>query len=172
MQKISLTLDTCVLNARDTNPEMTRLDQLHRDGRVDIFKTDVMDTELKGPYAEKGGLVKSSSYPEDRGVGVWGHFRWGHGSWGTPEDDRQLGAMLALLFDKKQRSAYSKNQIRDARALLAHQKANRDHFVTIDGGLLRRREDLQRRFGISVCDPRVDFPKIVQGFSSAEGGEE
>ena|SRR5438477_5480917 len=57
---------------------------MHADGKIEIVRTDVMDTELGD--RNKQLRLKSEKYPEDLGVMVWGHSRWGHAVWAGARD--------------------------------------------------------------------------------------
>ena len=151
----TITIDTNVINARQNLDAMNALEALAQQGKVAIYKTDVLDTEMKGGYINgyPNGLSKSKRYPEDVGVGAYGHFRWGHAEWGGDKDDQILEQVITLLFGKKQRSEYLEQEIRDAMNLLTHKKYGRDYFVTNDTGILKCRLDIEKELGVIVCTP-------------------
>ncbi len=145
---LTITIDTNVINARGKDAAMNQLEQWYAEGKIGLFKTDVMDTELQDGYRK--GLEKAVQYKEDLGVGVWGSSRWGHALWASEEDGNTLNELKVTLFGKK--SDYTKQEIRDAMALLTHSRNRRDFFVTNDAGILDKKEAL-RTFGISVGNP-------------------
>ena len=157
----TITIDTNVINARQNLDAMNKLEALEQQGKVAIYKTDVLDTEMKGSYAK--GLSKSKRYPEDVGVSVYGHSRWGHGEWGGDKDDQDLERVLTLLFGKKQRSAYSEQEIRDAMNILTHKNKGRDYFVTNDNKhILSCGPELKTQLGIVVCTPEECLNMLVK----------
>lgn len=144
----TITIDTNVINARQKLDAMNKLEALAQQEKVAIYKTDVLDTEMKGSYTP--GLLKSKRYPEDVGTGVYGHSRYGHAKYGK---NPHLDQVLTLLFGKKQRSEYSKQEIRDAMNISTHKKYGRDYFVTDDPGILKCHVDIEKELGVIVCTP-------------------
>ncbi len=74
MKKPTITLDTNSIIDLENDPDLQVLHKLHKDGKIEIVKTDVVDTELMGGKSKK----KSKEFKEDQGTGVIGHSRIGH----------------------------------------------------------------------------------------------
>ncbi len=110
---ITITIDTNLINAKEKDPVLNKIEQFMQERKIKIFKTDAMDTEMQdGNYVS--GLVKSSKFSEDIGTGVWDHSRGDHALWGVADDDILFGQILEVLFGKKDRQRYIKNEIKDA----------------------------------------------------------
>lgn len=148
-----LTIDTNRINAYGKDLAMNELERLHREGKIELLKTHVMDTETQGSYQR--GLEKASQYREDLGVGIWGHFRWGHAVYANREEGKRFSEIRNTLFGFRSGSeAYTKQEIRDVIALMTHLGNNRDYFVTHDSAFLKKRKDLGEKFGAIVCTSR------------------
>ena len=85
---LTITIDTNAINAKQRDEKLNFLEQYAQRGLVEIFKTDVLDTELLADRtndAEKR-RDKSSNLPEDIGVWALGHSRLGHMRLARKED--------------------------------------------------------------------------------------
>ncbi len=156
----TITIDTNVINARGKLDAMNKLEALAQQGKVVIYKTDVLDTEMQDSY--NPGLLKAKGYTEDVGIFIVGHSRVGHTKLSSDEDGAYLEEILTLLFGKKQRSEYSKQEIRDAMNLLTHKSKGRDYFVTKDTGILKCRLDIEKELGVIVCTPEYCLTMIEE----------
>lgn len=74
MKKPTVTLDTNSIIDLESDPDLQILHKLHEEGKIEIVKTDVVDTELMGGKSEK----KSKDFKEDMGDAVVGHSRLDH----------------------------------------------------------------------------------------------
>lgn len=166
----TITLDTNCINTKLGLKAINKLEEWHKQGRVEIVKTDVMDTELmsaESPSFREKALKKSASYHEDVGNGVWGDSRWGHFLWGRKSDEFPLEKIRDLLFpqynklDEKGR----KQADRDLMHLETHKKYDRDVFVTEDKHFLDKKDVLNEQFGIRVLNPKKLVEEIVDGNS-------
>ena len=74
MKKPSITLDTnsVIYLEKGNDNDLEQLYQWHKSGHIEIFKTDVVDTERDGSSS------KSEEFKEDVGDGVIDHSRIGH----------------------------------------------------------------------------------------------
>ena len=157
---ITITLDTNLINAKKRDHILNQIEQLKNDGKIKIFKTDVMDTEMQdGGY--KRGLDKSTQLSEDIGTGVWNHSRWDHTKFGNDNDKLLLNQLLEYLFGKKERAEYIKQEIRDAMHLKTHLNYKRDYFMTRDNDFLSKRVLLKEKFNVNIITPE-EILKIIQ----------
>ncbi len=93
-EKIRVTLDTNCFNLKP-NKSLDKLHLLAQEGKIEIFKTDVVDTEIIANLditAEKVKLRlgKSQSAAEDVGMLVLGNSRIGHAKIGTDKAIERL----------------------------------------------------------------------------------
>lgn len=87
-----------------------------------------------------------------------------HGFWATEKESKIYEELFELIFPAVARnSKLHKNRVADVGHLLGHMRAKRDIFVTRDGPILERKNELLWRFGISVmtsaeamrhCEPK------------------
>ena len=127
---------------------------MHADGKIEIVRTDVMDTELGD--RNKQLRLKSEKYPEDLGVMVWGHSRWGHAVWAGPEIDYPFEEIRDTVFPdfSQMRKESQDRATRDAMHLATHRMYKRLFFVTRDDHhIIRMRKALQEKFGIIALTP-------------------
>ncbi len=113
-------------------------------------KTDTLDTELlenKKHNTER--LKKSDGYIESFGVAVLGHSRLGHSVVGSESDDKIFSEILEVLFGKKQRSSYTRQEIRDAMHVMTTIRYGGNYLITYDKKLLAKSE----RYLIGLMQP-------------------
>jgi len=155
--KPTIAFDTsCIYPDEDEKaPRAIReLEKMRAEGKIEIFKTDVVDTELgeeNGPLRQK-----SEKYPEDLGVGVYGHSRYGHALYGGPEMDFPFEEIRDTVFrDFGQMNRESQRRaIRDAMHLATHRMYKRNFFATRDEHhIIKARKELEEKFGIIVLTP-------------------
>jgi hypothetical protein len=154
MTELTITIDTNCINARPSLPAMTHLERLHADGRIQIGKTDVLDTELsesKGAYGQ-AARRKSAKLVEDMGTLIIGHSRIGHARVGSDDDQALYDSIAGVIFGEPLRGLH-RRQVRDVMMLATHMKNKRDLLVTLDKDLLDRAEPIQRQFGVTVLTP-------------------
>lgn len=153
----TITFDTsCIYPHEDTSsPAAIReLEMMHVEGRIEIVKADVLDTEL-GERNERL-REKSEKYPEDLGVAVYGHSRYGHAVYAGPEVDYPFEQIRDLLFPSfaKMSKESQDRAVRDAMHLATHRMHKRDFFVTRDEHhMISHSKDLEEKFGIVVVTP-------------------
>jgi len=142
--EISVYIDTNCINARNSIPGMNKLEQLYEEDKILIEKTDTLDTEL-----HKKGLEKPSNYIENYGVGVVGHSRVGSCVVGSQKDELQFQDILNKLWGKKEKSKYTRQQIRDAMHISTAKRYGADFFVTQDKTLIEKSKELN----LLICTP-------------------
>lgn len=189
---VTLSLDTCVINARQGDPAMNELDRLYACGRVLHVKADAMDTELQGHYAP--GLAKSAGYHEDIGACVLGYNRLGHmklGSRNPPDVDEtlplaemsdvgRLHAVAGVLWPGTTWDNLSGRQIMDVKHLATHAEYRRDVFVTNDQHFFHanlerkdgaKQQTLRERFGLLVKTPDKALEYVRERLAAADAAE-
>jgi hypothetical protein len=161
--KPTITFDTsCIYSSGEEAPRAIReLEKMHAEGKIEIVKTDVMDTEL-GEGNERLRL-KSEKFPEDMGLGVYGYSRYGHARYPGPETDYPFEKIRDTLFpDLGQMNKKSKDRaIRDAMHLATHRMYKRQFFVTRDERhIINNRKELEEKFGIIVLTPEECLARL------------
>lgn len=147
-------IDTNCINARSNNNYLNNLELLRIEGKITIGKTDTLDTELQKGNGYPQGLNKSSNYIEAQGTFVLGSSRLGASVLGTSIDQLNLSKMLEILWGKKDISAYSENQIRDAMHITTSSKHGGTFFTTDETTLLSKADLIEREFNIKVRSPQ------------------
>jgi hypothetical protein len=159
-----MTFDTSCINSSEDEsapPAIRELEKMHAEGKIEIFKADVVDTELG--EGNESLRLRSQKYSEDLGVLVWGHSRWGHSLWGGPSVDYPLEEIKDTVFpDFSQMSKKSQDRaIRDAMHLATHRMYRRQYFVTRDKHhIIKARTQLAEKFGIVVITPDECLAKL------------
>ncbi len=154
MAKVTITIDTNCINVRSSLPAVSRLERLHSEGRLELVKTDVLDTELSDWHGRWGQRArkKSARIHEDIGVLVWDHSRWDHARLGSDEDPALYDQIARAVFGHRL-TRLDARQVRDVMMVATHLKHGRDILVTLDNSLLDAAEALHKRFGITVTMP-------------------
>ena len=147
MKKITITLDTNTIIDLEKDPDLQSLYQLYKEGEIKIVKTDVVDTELPEDFAKR----KSKEFSEDMGSGYYDNSRYGHCTYGK---DPNFEDILKIVFPETVGPNATKTQNRDSMHLATHTKYERDCFVTKDKGILRKKEELKKAYGINIKNPK------------------
>lgn len=158
---ISVYIDTNCVNARQSNTALNQLEKLYQEEKILIETTDTFETELLEGKGYSRGLKKALNYVFSFGPGVVGHSRVGYCIVGSEEDDRRLGRVLEIVFGRKLRKDYSRNQIRDAMHLATTIRYGGMYFVTQDRSLLEETETIRKEFLTNVVTPE-DCLKLVR----------
>lgn len=148
--KITITLDTNVIIDIKHDDDINKLLKLHDEGKITIFKTDVVDTELQNTSSQS----KSSAFDEDMGVAVIGSSRIGHAVIGGGDSQNEHDKMRLLLFPETKGRPPTENQTRDVMHLVTHKNHSRDIFVTKDNDFLSKKERLKNEYSIIVMNPK------------------
>ncbi len=136
--RFTVIIDTNCIGTRDSNEHVKKLFNLEKENKIEIIKTDVVDTEL----SEKGREY-SKDIPEDLGVAISDNSRIGYGVIAGDDDVLLHDKIMKILFPETKGEDPNNNKIRDVMNLTTHIKSNRDIFVTLDGDFLRKREELK-----------------------------
>lgn len=165
---ISVYIDTNCINARQGEPHLNELEKLYEEGKILIEKTDTLDTELREGEGYKRGQRKSLSYVESYGPAVVENSRVGSSIVGSKEDDVRLSRVLEVLWGKKTRKSYSKNEIRDAMHISTAIRYGGNFFVTLESGILENAGELQGEFNIKVRSPENCLVDVTKRLKSIE----
>lgn len=154
----TITLDTNCLNARGRDQALKRLEELRNRGDIELRKTDALDTDLMTDTSSYSQTrrEKSSTLAEDIGVCIIGYSRIGHTRFAGEDDGMVLDDLATILFQRAlvALAANGEHQsVRDVMHVFTHIKHGRDYLVTRDGALLRRRDALLEKHGITVGSP-------------------
>jgi len=158
--------DTCIWVAwrdRPLDPERPAIEELlrlRREARVEIAKTDTVDTERIGGVSGATAtdrILETAGIIELHGPAVFGNSRWGAAVFASEEDKDRLDSVFALLFPDTDRNAIDstskKHRLRDAMHIATSIRYGYDVFVTTDTGLLNRAEAMRREWGIEILRP-------------------
>lgn len=158
---ISVYIDTNCVNARQNNAALNQLEKLYEEEKIIIETTDTFETELLEGKSYSRGLRKAMNYVFSFGPSVVGHSRIGSCIVGSEEDDRRLGRVLEIIFGRKLRKDYSRNQIRDAMHLATTIRYGGTYFVTQDNSLLKKAEVIRKEFQTIIVTPE-DCLRLVR----------
>lgn len=140
----------------DASPEVVALRQYHRDGWINLTKTDVPDTEFLGAPPQKRDrlLQLSGEYVEHLGPLVLGHSRLDHAVAGSWKDEAHLRDVFDLLFPGRTWEAARRQDIRDAMNVATSIRYGADGFITNDKALLKAGERIRIAFnGFTISPP-------------------
>src|SRR5664280_1946087 len=138
-----LVADTCVWIAwrEPENPEqpaIVKLLRYRREGRVEISKTDTVDTERADGVSAATAtdrILETAGIIELHGPTVICHSRWDHAVFASDEDSDRIDNLLGLLFPNSDRYATdrsSTHNLRDAMHIATAIRYGYDAFVTTD----------------------------------------
>jgi len=150
---ISVYIDTNCINAKQANKYLNELEELYIREEILIEKTDTLDTELQDGKGYPQGLKKSMKYIESYGPTVFDHSRWNSSILGDEKDEERLSKVLEILWGKKVRSSYRKQDIRDAMHISTAIRYGGKYFVTDERKLLNKADKIEIVFGIKIRNP-------------------
>jgi hypothetical protein len=156
--------DTCIWIAwRDpADPEQPAIEELlrlRREGRVEIAKTDTVDTERTDGVPDAKAtdrLLETAGIIELHGPVVVGHSRWDHAVFASDEDSDRIDGVFAVLFPDSDRNAMDRTSIhklRDAMHIATAIRYGYDVFVTAETRLLKKADAIRREWGIEILCP-------------------
>ncbi|MFA5136017.1 MAG: hypothetical protein WC489_01330 [Patescibacteria group bacterium] len=150
---ISVYIDTSCINAKQEISALNELEKLNDEEKIIIETTDTLETELRDGKGYPRGLKKASNYIFSEGPAVVGHSRLGSCIAGSDEDDRRMTKVLEILFGKKARNKYTKNEIRDVMHVCTAIRYGGTYFVTLDTKILKRSPEIKNEFQIIIAKP-------------------
>jgi len=160
----TVTLDTNCINSKRKDDALNCLEDLERQGILELRKTDALDIDLMsdtGIDAERR-CQRSATLPEDMGVFILDQSRLDHARLAGDTDGPNLNHVAILPFQRPLRllGENGENQsVRDVMHLYTHIMHGRDYFVTRERAFLRKREDVLEEYGTRVGTPEecVEF---------------
>ena len=141
----------------DMSAPMVDLRERHRDGWVNLTRTDTLDTELGGASDDRRAslLKQSRPYVEHFGPMILDHSRLDACVLGTADDEDRFKQVFGILFPGANRQTARRNHIRDAHVATAI-RYGRTGFITNDEGLLKRDEAIRAAFdSFRILSPRA-----------------
>jgi len=165
----TVTLDTNCLNARCKDEALNQLEDLDRQGIIELRKTDALDIDLindEGANAEKR-REKSAQLPEDMGICILDYSRLGHTRLAGEIDGFAIDRLAQLLFGDTIGAFGGENrhrQVTDVMHLHTHIMHRRDYFVTRDHHFLDHAETINQEYGTRVGTPEqcIDFIRTME----------
>ena len=156
--------DTCAwLDLFDPNrPEHAAMESLlgyRREARIEIVKTDTVDTERTQGVPDATAvdrILETAGIMELHGPAVFDHSRLDHSVFAGDEDGRRIDEVFAALFpgsDRHGTDRTSKHKIRDAMHVATAIRYGSDAFVTTDDDLLRKAAEVQALWNIQILSP-------------------
>jgi hypothetical protein len=156
--------DTCIWIAwgEPNNPEqpaIAELLRLRREGRVEIAKTDTVDTERTDGVSDATAtdrILETAGIIEVHGPAVVGHSRWDHAVIAGDEDGDRIDGIFAALFpngDRHGMDRTSMHNLRDAMHIATAVRYGYNVFVTTETRLLKKADAIQRQWGIETLRP-------------------
>lgn len=174
--RTKLTLDNnCIINLLDTKSltatsvkELSKIMRLALSSIADIAITTRVDADLKNDadVVRKTTLLKQiQKFPVVGTVARIGVSKWDSGDvYGGEESIRWADDIQKIVFPSGLNSNSSTygNKINDIDHLLGHKINRRDIFVTDDGDMLRKSENLKKSLGIVVMTPASCLQFLTQ----------
>ena len=156
--------DTCIWIAwRDPDdpeqPAIVELLRLRRDGRVEIAKTDTVDTERIDGVSDATAterILETAGIIEVHGPAVFGHSRLDHAVFASDEDAIRIDRVLAVLFPDSDRYATdrtSMHNLRDAMHIATAVRYGYAVFVTTETRILKKADAIRRDWGVEILRP-------------------
>lgn len=156
---ISVYIDTNAINSRQNDAAINEIEEL-ADKFPDyliIEKTDTLDTELlEDKSYNVGRLKKSSNYIESHGLAVLGQSRLGHSVLGTTKEDLEFGEILEIIFGKKNRDKYTKQELRDAMHIMTAIRYGGNYLITNDKKMILSSDKISKRFNSTIITIPVE----------------
>lgn len=163
---ISVYKDTNTINSKQQDQFINEIEELAKKYPEDLIieKTDTLDTELlQNPTHNADRLKKSDDYIESMGSFILGHSRLAHSILGTKKEDQEFSEILEIIFGKKQRADYTKQEIRDAMHVMTAIKYGGNYLITSDKKLLNSSSKIQTRFNSTIISTvEQALPKIKE----------
>ena len=145
--------------ARAEHDAMNALLAYRREARIEIVKTDTVDTErIEGVSGDEAidRILETAGILELLGPAILDHSRLDHCVWAAEEDGERLDEVFAVLFpgtDRYGTGTTHTHKLRDAMHVATSIREGCDAFVTTDGALLRKAAAVQARWNIEILTP-------------------
>ena len=157
MAGVKLTVDTNILRdaidpGRAGHGVAVKLLGLHQAARCDVALTTRIDVDV--PHDPLRSEIEALPILQDLVGTVFrlDYSRVGFGDFlASDEQAREADELMDLLFPGADpNSPRHRNRIADVDHLIGHKAVKRDVFVTSERAILRRKDELRDRFGITV----------------------
>jgi hypothetical protein len=156
--------DTCIWiswqNPDDPEqPVIEELLRLRREARIDMAKTDTVDTERTESASIETAtqrVLETAGIIELHGPLVLDHSRLDHAVLGGTDDADRLDQVFAVLFPNGNRfgtDRASRHNLRDATHVATSIRYGYDGFVTTESRLLNKGAAIQREWNIEILSP-------------------
>ncbi len=168
---ITVTLDTTVLVAQWKNEENAAATEallnLAEHGQIDLAITTRISADIpRPPLADRIDELPALKVSKIGAPFRWDHSKWGGGDvWASEEFGKIMSAIDECL--DSQGITNNRPDWRDWDHLQGHYLAERDVFVTWDGGILKLATVLREKLGIVAMKPE-EF--LVTDFKSSTIG--
>ena len=142
-----LAIDTNTID--DESEAMAALRQLHREGWINLTRTDTMDTELAAatdPAKRAALLARSAEYVEHLGPVVFDHSRFDFAVFASDIDETRRSTVFAILFPGADPATTRKQNVRDAMHVATAIRYGANGFVTNDTNTLDHHAEIRRAF--------------------------
>jgi hypothetical protein len=161
---MKVTIDTCLINARQKDQTLNRLEELHRKGDIEIVGTERLIKETQNHKSRKEKADSYDNISEPIVIGQWAIGR-GYISNGKGPTFKEIAQ---ILFPEQDSSQLSDNDSNDVMHLVSHSQSNSDYFVTKnkwdfidarktnknrDGGYKNAKREQLEKIGIKVLTP-------------------
>lgn len=162
---ISVYKDTNSINSKQQDQWVNEIEELaekYPDYLI-IEKADTLDTELlENPSYNADRLKKSDGYIESYGLAVLGHSRLGPSVLGTEKEDQEFSEILEIIFGKKQRSEYTKQEIRDAMHVMTAIRYGGTYLITNDKKMILSSDKLFKRFNSTKISSPIEALQMIK----------
>jgi len=153
---LRFTIDTNVIVGR-SDPDVQGLYRLHRNGWINLEKTDTLDTERTvgaPPALAARRLAESEELVEVLGPLRWDHSRWDHAVFGSSDDEDRDDEIFELVWDHPRTATSTARDLRDAFHISTSIRYGFDGFITKERALVAASPEINARHPtFRVLDP-------------------
>jgi predicted nucleic acid-binding protein len=146
----------------DRSPAVVELQTLHRDGRINLWRTDTVSTELADTTDQdkrRELLDEAAHHVESHGPAFYDHSTYDHAVYADASDDRRHERVYRILFPESDRSdnltGRGRRKYRDAMHLATAIRYGCNGFITRDDhDLVRKSAEIASQFdGFQIMHP-------------------
>lgn len=165
---VRLSLDSSCLNTKKKHPILNILDELEKDGKIEIFvSTSIWREQVEtqqNPEWQRKYLKRIAKMKSIYEIGFLGTMYLGHARLAGDDAFQRLIKLAQICFPNKTWETINSNEFNDVMALEAHAFFKLDFFVTLninDFIANGKRERLSEQ-QIEVREPNDDFIKELE----------
>ena len=161
---IKLTVDANILHSllrpsESPHEDANRLWSLHKNGAVTITVTTRIDVDVpRDPLKSAMAALDLLRIPT---IGRSDYSSYDGDHYASEEELNLNNVLTKMLFPEKQN--LTQNDIADIDHLIGHRSSGNDHFITNDGRIVQRSNELKSDVGISV----MSLDKFIRMYSSS-----